>query len=130
DVGGFSDYIAAIPAHIARHDGRYIVQGVEPTCIEGDWRPQRMVIIEFPERSKAEAFLSDPSIQDLFKVRHQTTTSKLVLVDGCRWMPKPYRRAAVVSDYPELAAWQHASSNVHRSGCATANGSLVSVGGS
>jgi uncharacterized protein (DUF1330 family) len=67
----------------ARHDGRYIVQGVKPTCIEGDWRPQRMVIIEFPERSKAEAFLSDPIIQGLFKVRHETTTSKLVLVDGC-----------------------------------------------
>jgi uncharacterized protein (DUF1330 family) len=83
DFGGFRHYIAAIPAHIARHDGRYIVQGVEPTCIEGDWRPQRMVIIEFPERSKAEAFLSDPSIQDLFKVRHKTTTSKLLLVDGC-----------------------------------------------
>jgi len=42
-----------------------------------------MVIIEFPERAKAEAFMSDPEIQDLFKVRHATTTSKLVLVDGC-----------------------------------------------
>jgi uncharacterized protein (DUF1330 family) len=42
-----------------------------------------MVIIEFPERKNAEAFLSDPEIQDLFKVRHDTTTSKLVLVDGC-----------------------------------------------
>jgi len=83
DFAGFSHYVAAIPAHIARHDGRYVVKGAAPTCIEGDWRPQRMVIIEFPDRSKAEAFLSDPSIQDLFKVRHQTTTSKLVLVDGC-----------------------------------------------
>jgi uncharacterized protein (DUF1330 family) len=26
-----------------------------------------MVIIEFPEREKAEAFLSDPEIQDLFQ---------------------------------------------------------------
>jgi len=42
-----------------------------------------MVIIEFPEREKAEAFLGDPEIQHLFKVRHDTTTSKLVLVDGC-----------------------------------------------
>jgi uncharacterized protein (DUF1330 family) len=42
-----------------------------------------MVIIEFPEREKAEAFLSDPEIQDLFKIRHSTTTSKLVLADGC-----------------------------------------------
>jgi uncharacterized protein (DUF1330 family) len=83
DFAGFSEYITAIPKHIARHDGRYIVQGVEPTCIEGDWKPQRMVIIEFPERSNAKTFLSDPSIQDLFKVRHETTTSKLVLVDGC-----------------------------------------------
>ena len=42
-----------------------------------------MVIIEFPGREKAEAFLGDPQIQDLFKVRHATTTSKLVLVEGC-----------------------------------------------
>jgi hypothetical protein len=30
-----------------------------------------------------EAFLSDPEIQDLFKLRHATTTGKLVLADGC-----------------------------------------------
>jgi uncharacterized protein (DUF1330 family) len=42
-----------------------------------------MVIIEFPERSNAEAFLCDPIIQDLFRVRHETATSNLVLVDGC-----------------------------------------------
>jgi uncharacterized protein (DUF1330 family) len=63
--------------------GHYILRGVEPVCIEGDWKPQRMVIIEFPERSNAEAFLSDPTIQDLFRIRHETTTSRLVLVDGC-----------------------------------------------
>jgi uncharacterized protein (DUF1330 family) len=83
DLAGFRRYVAEIPAHIARHAGRYIVRGVEPTCIEGDWKPQRLVILEFPERSNAEAFLSDPGIQDLFNVRHETTTSRLVLVDGC-----------------------------------------------
>jgi uncharacterized protein (DUF1330 family) len=83
DFGGFKKYIAEIPAFIAKHSGKYIVQGVQPTTIEGDWRPERMVIIEFPEREKAEAFLGDPDIQELFKVRHATTTSKLVLADGC-----------------------------------------------
>ena len=42
-----------------------------------------MVILEFPKREKAEAFLDDPEARDLFKVRHATTTSRLVLVDGC-----------------------------------------------
>jgi uncharacterized protein (DUF1330 family) len=83
DFGRFKQYIAEIPAFIARHSGKYIVQGVRPTTIEGDWKPDRMVIIEFPARDKAEAFLGDPEIQDLFKVRHDTTTSRLVLADGC-----------------------------------------------
>ena len=83
DFAGFRPYMAAIPAHIARHGGRYIVQGAEPTLMEGDWKPDRLVILEFPERANAEAFLRDPGIQELFKVRHETTTSKLVLVEGC-----------------------------------------------
>lgn len=83
DFEGFRKYIAEIPAFIARHSGQYIVRGVEPTTIEGDWKPERLVIIEFPAREKAEAFLSDPEIQDLFELRHRTTTSRLVLADGC-----------------------------------------------
>ena len=83
DFGGFRQYIAEIPAFIAKHSGKYLVQGVRPTTIEGDWKPERMVIIEFPGRENAEAFLGDPEIQDLFKLRHATTTSKLVLADGC-----------------------------------------------
>jgi uncharacterized protein (DUF1330 family) len=83
DLAGFGRYIAEIPAHISKHAGKYIVQGVPPTPVEGDWTPERMVIIEFPFRENAEAFLNDPEIQDLFRVRHETTTSRLVLVDGC-----------------------------------------------
>lgn len=83
DFDGFRKYIAEIPAFIARHSGQYIVRGVEPTTIEGDWKPDRLVIIEFPARENAEAFLDDPEIQDLFEVRHRTTTSRLVLADGC-----------------------------------------------
>jgi uncharacterized protein (DUF1330 family) len=83
DFARFRHYIAEIPAFIAKHAGKYIVQGVQPTPIEGDWKPERLVIIEFPARHKAEAFLGDPEIQALFEVRHQTTTSRLVLADGC-----------------------------------------------
>jgi uncharacterized protein (DUF1330 family) len=83
DFGGFKKYIAEIPAFIAKHSGKYLVQGVQPTPIEGDWKPERMVIIEFPARDRAEAFLGDPELRDLFKLRHNTTTSRLVLADGC-----------------------------------------------
>jgi uncharacterized protein (DUF1330 family) len=51
--------------------------------MEGDWAPERMVILEFPSRENATAFLADPDAQALFAVRHKTTDSRLVLVDGC-----------------------------------------------
>ena len=83
DFVGFKKYIAEIPPFIAKHSGQYIVRGVEPMIIEDDWKPERVVILEFTERAKAEAFLGDPEIQELFKVRHDMTTGKLILVDGC-----------------------------------------------
>src|SRR3954467_9736402 len=48
DFASFKSYIERIPTFIAKHGGRYIVQGVVPTPVEGDWRPERMVILEFP----------------------------------------------------------------------------------
>lgn len=83
DIEAFQEYIAGVPAFIEKHGGRYIVQGAEPTTMEGDWAPERMVILEFPARQNAEAFLNDPDFQDLLEVRHKAATSKLVLVDGC-----------------------------------------------
>jgi len=83
DFEGFREYIEKIPAHIEKHGGRYLVQGVEPDLMEGDWLPQRVVVLEFPSSDRARAFLADPEAQALFAVRHSTTTSKLILAEGC-----------------------------------------------
>ncbi|MGA0604282.1 DUF1330 domain-containing protein [Caulobacter sp. KR2-114] len=83
DLRGFLPYAEAIPGFIERHGGRYIVRGAEPTVMEGDWSPDRLVILEFPSRDHASAFLADPEAQPLFALRHRTTDSRLVLVDGC-----------------------------------------------
>jgi len=82
DLEGFRPYVETVPSYIARHGGKYVVRGTEPRTIEGDWQPERMVIIEFPSRQNAEHFLEDPEFKELAKIRHRTTTSKLVLVDG------------------------------------------------
>jgi uncharacterized protein (DUF1330 family) len=82
DMGSFAEYVEKIPAVINRHAGKYTVQGQIPTVLEGDWKPERLVIIEFPSRDKAKEFLADPEAQTLFAIRHQSTTSRLLLVDG------------------------------------------------
>ena len=83
DFEAFKEYIEKIPQFIKKHGGRYIVQGVEPEAMEGDWCPERIVVLEFPSTEKAKEFLGDPDAQSLFEIRHRSTTSKLILAEGC-----------------------------------------------
>ena len=82
-LDGFLEYAEKIPAFIEKHGGRYIVQGVVPEKMEGDWSPERLVILEFPSTEKAKEFLADPEAQGLFSLRHKTTNSQLILAEGC-----------------------------------------------
>jgi uncharacterized protein (DUF1330 family) len=83
DLPGFLRYVEAIPPFIEKHGGKYVVRGAAPTVMEGDWRPERLVVLEFPAADNARAFLGDPDAQALFDIRHATTISRLVLVEGC-----------------------------------------------
>lgn len=80
---GFLEYAEKIPAFIEKHGGRYIVKGVIPEKMEGDWLPERLVILEFPSTQNAKEFLSDPEAQDLFSLRQNTTNSQLIFAEGC-----------------------------------------------
>ncbi|NOX76505.1 MAG: DUF1330 domain-containing protein [Gammaproteobacteria bacterium] len=83
DFEVFKEYIEKIPKFIEKHGGRYVVQGVEPEVMEGNWCPERVVILEFPSKERAKEFLNDPEAQSLFSIRHKSTTSKLILAEGC-----------------------------------------------
>jgi uncharacterized protein (DUF1330 family) len=62
------EYVRRIPALIEKHSGQYLVQGVEPTIVEG---------------AVAESFLEERQASDLHGVWSRTTTSRIPLVDGC-----------------------------------------------
>ena len=78
----FREYMMNIPEFIEKHSGHYIIKGGAPKVMEGDWNPDKIVVIEFPSRENAEAFLNDPDAQSLLDIRRHNTTSKLILVDG------------------------------------------------
>ncbi|MDH5737413.1 MAG: DUF1330 domain-containing protein [Gammaproteobacteria bacterium] len=83
DATRFMRYVKEIPEHIQKHGGRYLVKGVVPETIEGHWSPERLVILEFPSTDHAREFLADPEAEALFSLRHQSTDSQLILVEGC-----------------------------------------------
>ena len=78
----FEEYRRQVPAVIAAYQGRYLVRGGATTVLEGDARPARQVILEFPDMEKLEAFYHSPEYQALIEVRQRASTGSLVAIEG------------------------------------------------
>jgi uncharacterized protein (DUF1330 family) len=78
----YKEYVRKAPPFIEKHGGVYRVRGGAVETQEGKWSPQRLVVVEFPGREKAKAFLNDPGYQAVATIRHQAATTNMVLADG------------------------------------------------
>jgi uncharacterized protein (DUF1330 family) len=70
---------------VTRYGGRYIVRGGEIDLREGEYKPNRFVIVEFPTLAQARAFYESPEYAPALAIRKSVATSNLVIVDG--WPP-------------------------------------------
>lgn len=79
----FSTYVGRIGALIEKHQGEYLVRGAPPTTVlaRGD-SPQHLVVIEFPSRRRAEAFLEERAAEGLSEIFARGTNSRILLADG------------------------------------------------
>ena len=50
--------------------------------LEGDWRPQRFVVVEFPTMDEARGFYFSPEYQAALKLRQASSRSKAFFVEG------------------------------------------------
>lgn len=82
DMERYKKYTGRSPAFVEKHQGKYLVRGGAMEVVEGDWAPQRFVVIEFPTKENAEAFVQDPEYQAVAEDRRAATTSKTILVEG------------------------------------------------
>ena len=82
DPAGYKPYLAGVPALIQKHGGEYVVRGSSLEVIEGTWQPTRIVVLRFPDRAAAQAFIDDPEYQPLKEIRHRVARTDLVLVEG------------------------------------------------
>ncbi|HEY5290976.1 MAG TPA: DUF1330 domain-containing protein [Burkholderiales bacterium] len=78
----FEEYKKLAPAAIAKYGGRYLIRGGAYEAIEGDWKPQRLTVVEFESMEKAKAFYHSPEYQTAIKARTGAAKFKALLVQG------------------------------------------------
>ena len=82
DVSGYETYKALAPATIAAYGGRYRVRGGVSETLEGDWSPERLVILEFDSIEQARAWHQAAEYQEIHRMRRRYARSSMVVIEG------------------------------------------------
>ena len=81
DPERYAKYIEANPGIVKKFGGRYIARGGEVRVLEGDWKPQRTIVIEFPDMEAIAAFYDSPEYAELRKIRWKSADSRLFAIE-------------------------------------------------
>ena len=78
----FADYLRQVVPMIERFGGRYITRVGSHEVLEGNWKPDRVVIVEFPDKAAIKAWYGSPEYQPLIALRQAAAEDVLIVVDG------------------------------------------------
>lgn len=58
------------------------VRGGKVEVLEGDWSPERVVVLKFPDVARARAFSDSPEYGAARKARDAISVMRMILVEG------------------------------------------------
>ena len=82
DPEQYERYKAAGAAAVAASGGRYLVRGGELAVLEGDWRPSRLVVLEFEDLAAARSWYASARYQEAKEIRQGAARLRMVAVQG------------------------------------------------
>jgi uncharacterized protein (DUF1330 family) len=81
DPKKLEEYGKSVRQTIANHGGKVVaVGGAEPA--EGNWKPGRLVLIQFDSMDKAKGWYNSAEYQPLIKIRQAGSRGNLVFLNG------------------------------------------------
>jgi uncharacterized protein (DUF1330 family) len=82
DPAKYEDYKKLTPGAVAKHGGRFLARGGQTVVLEGNWRPGRVVVIEFPTLEQARSFYTSVEYTAARRARAGAAKMNMVVVDG------------------------------------------------
>ena len=82
DPEKFAAYQAQASVSVERYGGRFIANSEDVRVLEGDSRPDKIVLVEFPSLERLREFYYSPDYQQDIRSREGAVTMKILGVEG------------------------------------------------
>ena len=87
DVDLYEQYRRDVPAVVAAFGGRFAVRGGAVTVLEGNRRPRRQVLLEFPDMTALMAFYDSDAYRALRDLRQRCSVGDVLAIEGAAPAP-------------------------------------------
>ncbi|GCD76960.1 hypothetical protein JCM31826_04420 [Thermaurantimonas aggregans] len=78
----YEEYKKLTPATLAAFDGKFVVRGGQTETLEGDWQPDRIVVLEFLTVERAKEWWNSEIYTKAKIIRQRTAMTKMIVVQG------------------------------------------------
>lgn len=82
DPVAYEEYKKLTPASISAYDGKFVVRGGITECVEGNWNPQRIVVLKFPSVERAKEWWQSEEYAEAKTTRQRSAKTKMLIVQG------------------------------------------------
>lgn len=82
DPTGYKEYKKMGPPTVAAYGGKFIARGGRTEILEGNWKPKRIVILQFDSLERAKEWWSSREYGPAKQVRHRTAQTNMIVVEG------------------------------------------------
>lgn len=82
DPETYAIYMERVPATVAKFGGRYVVRTSHATPLAGDWRPERLIVLEFDSAEQMRRWNQSPEYLELAPLRIRSTNTRSIAVEG------------------------------------------------
>lgn len=78
----YEQYRKSVLPTLEPYGGRFLARGGIAENLEGDWKPNRVVVIEFDSMEKAKAWWSSEEYREPKKIRQSAAVTNMIVVEG------------------------------------------------
>ena len=82
DLPTMEEYRKRVPATLTPYGGRFLVRGGAHQTVEGDGKPNRRVVLEFPSMEQARRWYDSEQYRQARELREGAARLRMVAVQG------------------------------------------------
>lgn len=82
DPAGYEGYKKMVPPSLLPYGGKFAVRGGACETLEGEWNPQRVVVLEFPTVARAKQWWASEEYAAAKALRQRTARTEMIVVEG------------------------------------------------